>query len=141
MKKGFLAIIFILLTTSCVSRIENKGYSFELTDYQPKEKISSKNEIIKNMGSPTLISYIDDELFWMYFEEEIELFLFFKPKVQKRKILVITFDNKNLAKTVNYYDLANQNPIKFNENKTNVEEVKKGFFSDLFGNIGRVKPQ
>lgn len=142
MKRKILTILLLLFfTNSCLSRVENKGYSFNLTDYKVKEGLSSKDEILKNMGSPTLISYLDDQLFWIYFEEEVRNLLFFKPKVLKRRIMVITFNEQNIAKNVNFYNLENENPIKFSDKKTKVEEVKKGFFADLFGNIGQVRPQ
>ena len=135
-----IILIFILtLTISCVSRIENRGYSFNLSDYNIKKGISSKQAIYKNMGSPTLTSYIDGEEFWIYMEEEIEKFLFFKPKVLDRKIVSITFNKNNLVKTVNKYNLENENKIAFSQDKTKLKQDEKGFFADIFGNVGQVR--
>ena len=56
-------------------------------------------------------------------------------------IQLSTFDDKNIVKTLSNYDIKNVNKIKFNNNKSAVTETKKGFFSDLFGNIGQVRAQ
>lgn len=142
MKKNILTLIFIaLITSSCLSRIENRGYSFELADYKVKQGLTSKSEIIKHMGSPSFTSYIDNELYWVYFEEKVEKLLFFKPKILERNMLLITFDKGNIVKEASHYDLSNENLIEFNPEHTQVKEVKKGFFTELFGNIGQVAPQ
>ena len=142
MIKKILPILFLIIfTTSCLSRIENKGYSFNLTDYEVKKGLSSKEEVSKNMGSPTLINYIDDKIFWIYFEEEVRKLLFLKPKILKRKILLITFDKNNIVKDLKHYNIKDENNIKFSHNTTKVKEIEEGFFSDLFGNIGQVAPQ
>jgi len=139
--RKIIVIILIFFLTSCLSRVENKGYSFYLTDYKIKRGLSGKDEIIKNMGSPTLISYIDNEAFWIYFEEEVRKLLFFKPKILSRKILLVTFDENNIVKTLDHYELDDENNIKFNEKHTKVRKIKRGFFADLFGNIGQVSAQ
>ncbi len=141
MKNLLTSLLILIFLTSCLSRVENKGYSFDLTDYKVKKGLSSKSEISKNMGSPTLINYIDNEIFWIYLEEEVRKLLFFKPKVIKRKILVMTFDKDNIVKEFSNYNLEDENHIKFSKNKTKVREIEKSFASDLFGNIGQVAPQ
>ena len=140
-KKTSCLLLILLFLTSCLSQIENSGYSFELTDYKIKKSISRKEEILKNMGSPTLISYINDEVLWIYYEEKIKKLLFFKPEILERKIIVVTFDKDNIAKEVTNYSLKDENEIKFSDKKTVITEIKKGFLSELFGNIGTVSPQ
>ena len=141
----FKKIPFLLFTLlflgSCLARTENSGYSFDLTDYKIKKGISSKDEIIKNMGSPTLISSNNDEVFWIYFEEKIRKLLFFKPTTVSRKITLITFNQNNIVKEVSNYSLSDEKNIKFSDKKTAVTEIKKGLLEDLFGNIGTVRPQ
>lgn len=139
--KKIIILSILIFTTSCLSRIEKSGYSFDLTDYQVKEGESGKLEILQNMGSPTLIDDIDGGESWIYMEEEVKNLLFFKPKIEKRKILLLTFDEKNIVKSAANYDLDSENKIKFNSDKTAVTEVKKGFFADIFGNIGQIRAQ
>jgi outer membrane protein assembly factor BamE (lipoprotein component of BamABCDE complex) len=140
-KKTLFLLILGIILTSCLSRIENKGYSFELSDYKVKKGLSSKGEIVRNMGSPTLISHIDNEIFWIYFEEKIRKLLFFKPKVLDRRILILTFDENKIVSSLNNYDLKDENNISFNHKTTKIRNIKKSLVSDIFGNIGQVKPQ
>ncbi len=136
-----LLLLTLILTTSCLSRIENNGYSFNLADYEAKKGLSSKMEVSKNMGSPTIINYIDGEELWIYLEEEVKKLLFFKPQILKRKILLITFDKNNIVKNLNQYDIKDENHIVFSKDKTKIKEIEKGFFADISGNIGQIKAQ
>ena len=140
-KRNILYLLIIILTCSCINRFEDHGYSFELTQYQPKTGISSRSEIIRNMGSPTLMTYINDEITWIYFEEKTKRMLFFKPTIIKRKILTLSFDQDNIAKNVKYYDLEDENNFDFSYKHTKVREIKKNWFVEIFSNIGQVTPQ
>lgn len=139
--KNLLIITLIFLLSSCLARVEKRGYSFELSDYVAKDGISSKFEILQNMGSPTIVSSIDNRIFWVYFEEKIKRFLFFKPDILEREILVLSFDKDNIVKKLDRYNLASEKNIKFSTYKTPFKEIKKGFFADLFGNIGKISAQ
>ena len=141
MLKKIIILSFLIFTTSCLSRVEKSGYSFDLTNYEVKKGVSTKVEILQNMGSPTLIDDIDGSESWIYLEEDIKRLLFFKPKIIKRNIMLLTFNDKNIVKTLNNYDLKSENKIKFDSNKSAVTENKKGFFADIFGNIGQIRPQ
>ena len=104
-----------------------------------KKQISDKDTVEKVMGSPTFVSYIDDEPVWVYFSEEERRLLFFKPKILERKIMTLKFDKQSLVKDIKFYDLDDEQSVNFAHNYTKVESNKKGFFSELFGNIGQVR--
>jgi len=78
MIKKIVIISLLILTTSCLSRVEKSGYSFELTDYKVQEGASTKSEILQNMGSPTLVDDIDGTESWIYLQEDVRSLLFFK---------------------------------------------------------------
>ena len=140
MQKALIITIFLLLS-SCLSQIDKRGYSFELSDHQlVRESISDKNFVTDSMGYPTFS--IDDENgeLWVYFSEDVERFLFFKPNILKRDMMVLSFDNKGIVKKIDHYDLNNENKIQFASNYTEVESQKKGVFSQIFSNIGKVRP-
>ena len=78
----YLLIILILLTSSCISNIDKHGYMFDLLDTIPVEEgVTTKNKILRDLGSPTHISYLDDEEVWLYYSERTNRVLFFKPKI------------------------------------------------------------
>jgi outer membrane protein assembly factor BamE (lipoprotein component of BamABCDE complex) len=135
-----LIILISILTIDSCSQIEKRGYAFDLSDYQlVKEGLTSQELLIQNMGSPTLVSEIDNKEEWIYFSEDVRKLLFFKPKILNRKIMVVNFDKGGAISKIDNYDLANENSINFANNYTTVKSNKKGFWSQIFGNIGQVR--
>ena len=116
---------------------------FDLSDHELlQEGVSSKETVIKIMGSPTMISDIAMPESWIYYSEEVEKFLFFLPKIISRNILVITFNNSNSIGNIRRFDLSNNDErLKFTSKYTKVVSREEGFFKSIFSNIGQVKPQ
>lgn len=120
-------LIFLLLAFSplfsCISRIEKRGYMFDL--YQPnslQKKISSQRTVLENLGSPTIAITIDNKQHFMYLSEDVRHLLFFKPKVIERNILLINFDDNNYIADISSYNLANENSdFKFSSQTTAIK--------------------
>jgi outer membrane protein assembly factor BamE (lipoprotein component of BamABCDE complex) len=140
MKKLIIIAIVLLNLSSCLSRVEKKGYMFDLSDvHLLTEGVTSKEETLRYMGSPTLISYLDEEV-WFYFAEERKHLLFFKPETVSRDILLVKFDNSTTIKELQRLSLNDENKkIDFSQKFTEVGEHETGFFKGIFGNIGQVK--
>jgi len=140
-KKNFIYLLLLIALTSCVSRLNKHGYMFDLSDHdQLKEEITTKDVVLRIMGSPTLVADLNDEETWIYFAEDVRSLLFFKPQPIERTILSIKFNNDTI-KELRRYNLSNQAKLDFASNYTEVNSNKIGFFSSIFGNIGQVKPQ
>ena len=139
MFKKIFIIICLILTTSCLSRVEKRGYSFELSDHHlVKKGISNKETVVRLMGSPTFTSEIDNEELWIYYSEEVRKLLFLKPKIKKRKIITISFDKTNIANQIQHYSLDDGKNLSFSSKHTEVKAINEGFWSDIFGNIGQI---
>ncbi|MBM5782716.1 MAG: outer membrane protein assembly factor BamE [Pelagibacterales bacterium] len=143
MKKFFCSIFIIMSLTSCINNYEKRGYAFELADdHLLQEGVTSKENVIKIMGSPTIISDLSSDESWIYYSEEVKKVLFFLPKVVERKVLVIKFDDLDSIRTIEKFDLSNgESKMKFVEQYTEVKSHNVGFFKSLFSNIGQIKPQ
>ena len=142
--KNFLCYILLRISlSSCLASSEKHGYMFDLSDHELlQEGVSSKETVIKIMGSPTMISDIAMPESWIYYSEEVEKFLFFLPKIISRNILVITFNNSNSIGNIRRFDLSNNDErLKFTSKYTKVVSREEGFFKSIFSNIGQVKPQ
>lgn len=140
----FIYLFLILnLVSSCITRVENKGYSFELSDPQlVQEGVSNKEAVMEVMGSPTVISDFNNRDVWIYYSEEIEKFLFYIPKIKSRKIFVVRFDRSNTVKYVRQYDLTDEKNLKFAKNYTKIRDHEEaGFFKSIISNIGQVRAQ
>lgn len=116
---------------------------FDLSDYELIEKdISSKERVLKIMGSPTVISNLNDGESWIYYAEEVNYFLFFYPSIKDRKILLVQFDDSQIVRSVESLSLNDENnKISFSDKGTAVEGHDFGYIKAIFGNVGQVKPQ
>lgn len=140
-KKNFICLLFLIALASCISRTNKHGYMFDLSDHdQLKEEITTKDVVLRIMGSPTLVADFSDEETWIYFAEDVKSLLFFKPTIVSRTIISIKFNN-NTIKELQRFDLSNQSDLKFAINYTEVKSNKIGFFKSILSNIGQVKPQ
>ncbi len=142
MRLKFLIIILAFVTSSCISRVDKHGFMFEFSDHELlQEGVTTKERVLKMMGSPTLVSEFDDQESWIYFSEDIKNFLFFKPKVVQRKILLLRFKDDAIS-TLKTFDLSNESKnLKFVSEFTVVDSHKTGFFKSIFSNVGQIKPQ
>lgn len=138
----FLIIIFIFAINSCSPSIDKHGFMFEYSDHELlQEGITTKERVLKMMGSPTLVSDFDNQEAWIYFSEDLKRFLFFKPKVVQRKILLLRFKDDTIS-NLQTFDLSNESKnLKFASEFTVVDSHKIGFFKSIFSNVGQIKPQ
>lgn len=143
MKNLFLSIIFLITMSSCVSRLDKHGYMFDLSDHDLlQEGITTKERVLKIMGSPTAISDFDQDSAWIYYSEDVNRFLFFNPKIIARNILVVKFNAKETVKELKKIDLRNEEKnLEFVSDYTAVDSHKVGFFKSIFSNVGQIKPQ
>ncbi len=138
--RHFIALSILITSLISCGQIEKKGYSFELSDYQLlKENVDDKNDALNFMGYPSFISEVNQKELWVYYSEDMKKVLFFKPEILDRKIITISFKEQNSVEAIKNYNLKNQTSIKFNNNYTDVVNREKGWWSQIFGNIGQVK--
>lgn len=137
---SFLILLFFL--ASCISRVDRHGFMFEFSDVELLQKgVTDKESVKKIMGSPTLVSDFGNNESWIYFSEDLESFLFFKPKIIKRKILLVSFDIDKISNLESFDLNSETNDSKFVSDFTNVDGHKPNFIKSIFSNVGQVKPQ
>ena len=143
MKKNFFYIFLLIALNACVSKFDKRGYIFDMSDYNLlQEGITSKERLLKIMGSPTLISDLDSDEAWIYYSEDLKRLLFFKPDIISRDVLVVRFNQVGTIRELNRIDLNDEEKqLQFAANFTNVESRKIGFLKSLFSNVGQIKPQ
>jgi len=143
--KNLWGIIFVLVLASCVSRVERHGYMFDMSGYDEVQVgITTKEKLIKLMGSPTLITDFDgdkpEDGLWIYYSEDVKHFLFFNPKIIDRKIVVISFDESDVVNQLRTIDLKEDDKnLKFAQKQTPVDDHERGLFKAFFSNVGQVK--
>ncbi len=135
----YLIILSLAFFAAC-NPIEKRGYSFELSDHKfLKEDVHNKKDVLLLMGHPSFVSDVNQKELWVYYSEDVKKVLFFKPDILSRKIVTVSFNDKDVVKRIENYDLQDQNSVEFNKNYTAVASPKKSWWSEIFGNIGQVK--
>tara|TARA_Y100000389_G_C17471230_1_gene531211 strand:- start:7783 stop:8157 length:375 start_codon:yes stop_codon:yes gene_type:complete len=118
------------------------GYIMKSKDFTLLRKNISTKDNVKNIfGSPSIQYNINDNLSTnIFLYQNISNFLFFKPIITERKIIVINF-NKDIISSINQYNLTNQNKISYyNDYNKNNNITQKSFLSEIFSNIGQITP-
>ena len=139
----FLIFLSLTFLCGCLNRMEKLGYMFDLSDHNLIEKdISSKERVLKLMGSPTLVSNLSDQEAWIYYSEEVNYLLFFYPTVKDRKILLLKFDDSEIVRNLEFFDLKNEDhKISFVSKYTTVDGHEEGIIKSIFSNVGQIRPQ
>ena len=140
---NFALILAIFCTSSCITRVEKRGYVFDLSDHHLlKEGVTSKDRVLRIMGSPTIISDLDADETWVYYFENVERILFFYPVTTQRDVLVLRFDKEGVIKELKSLNLEDQDDkLAFISKYTTVKSNEMGFFKSIFSNVGQIKPQ
>lgn len=138
-----LRIISILLVmtfflSGCITKsISQKGFIFDDEDLSNiSVGLTNKENVLKYLGYPLNKSYFNDNL-WIYYSYETKEVLFFKPKIQKQKVLIIEFDKVDeIVKNMSVYNIdtnnSNLDDIDFKD------DYDKNVLKDIFKNIGQV---
>jgi outer membrane protein assembly factor BamE (lipoprotein component of BamABCDE complex) len=142
-KKLSVVIFLLLALNSCLSRPEKRGYIFDGVDHGSlQEGITTKEKVLKIMGSPTLISDLDYDETWIYYAEDSDSFLFFRPNITGRNIFVLSFDSSETLKELQKISFADEEKkLKFISNYTKVQTQEVGFFKSIFSNVGELTAQ
>jgi outer membrane protein assembly factor BamE (lipoprotein component of BamABCDE complex) len=130
-----------MVNSSCVNNIDKNGFLFDLSDFEVIEKdLSAKDRVYEAMGDPTLISNLGNKETWIYYHQRVNNILFFHPKIEDRKIMVIEFDDNQIVSNLRFYDMKDERKdFIFSSKFTEVEGKKISFFKSLFSNIGQVR--
>ncbi|MDC1044998.1 outer membrane protein assembly factor BamE [Candidatus Pelagibacter sp.] len=139
MKKVIYLFFVILIATSCsVKPVDNyHGVAF-LEKKQEKLLInkSNKNDIIKILGAPSTESILEDDL-WIYIENrksKSTLLKLGKEIVLKNNVLVLEIDKRGILKNKKFYNIDDQNKVKFNEDKTKMND-KESFIYGVVSSL------
>ncbi len=114
---------------------------FDSSGYETlQEGVTTKDRVLRIMGSPTIVSDLSNEELWLYYHEDVKELLFFKPKVISRTVIALKFDNQQTIKELKNYDLSSEEKLTFSTDYTKAQNHDEGFFKKIFGNIGQIRP-
>ena len=127
----YIFIFFILANCS------NKTiYSGKILNQEELNDINfnNKEKLISKLGYPSYIDPIENKFF--YFSEKSEKKSIFKREVEYSYVFVFEIDDNNKIINSKVYNTKELNNIKFSDDKTYNEIIKRGLIEKIFGGVG-----
>ena len=134
--KIFFTILFFQFNSCGLKVIDNHGQIYEENANFEELEIgkTTKNEVVKLLGSPSTTSNFDEEQSWIYINSEFRRFIFLDGTNTDQKILILSF-NQNVLNNKELLSRNDINNIKYEESVTDSRGKKvnwvKEFFTDL----------
>ena len=137
MSKLFKFFFIIILCVNLFNCSEKISYSGKIIneDFQNYTILSTKNLVLEELGKPTFVDIVENKYF--YYSETIKYKNIFNRKIDKRKILVFSFNQNNSVSKFESYDLDNEKNIKFVKQTTDNNLIEKGLMEKIFGGVGK----
>ncbi len=133
MIKLFFYISFFFILTNCSNKTTYSGKVLNQNNFK-NINYENKEELIAELGYPSYIDPIDSKFF--YFSEKSKKKSIFNKKINYSYVFVFKInDNGQIIKSraFNIRDIEN---IKFTDDKTSNEIVKRGLLEKIFGGVG-----
>lgn len=138
-KKMILSLMIALLLgiTSCVPIMATRGNYLEDDRLKGIQmNVSSKGEVQQKLGSPTVIDPFSPNR-WMYVGEKTSTTAFFEPKVESRKIFIMTFDDSGILRSAEEVDETAAQQIETVKNTTPSPGKEMNAFEQFLSNLGK----
>lgn len=135
-----LALTVLATASGCARIRDHKGYIVDSTllgTVQPG--IDNKDSVAKTLGRPSFTGQFDRGAeSWYYIGRETRQLAFASPRPVAQTTLAVRFDAAGNVVAVDKSGIEKVASISPNGDKTPTLGRERGFFSELFGNIGRV---
>ena len=137
---GSAALALSLLATTACTRIrDHKGYVADETlvsSVQPG--VDNKDSVAKTLGRPTFVGQFNQNE-WFYVSRDTRQLAFNAPRASAQTVLKVRFDAAGNVAAVERSGLEKIASINPEGDKTPTLGRERGFFQELFGNIGAVR--
>jgi len=133
-----LALSLLVMTGGCAKLREHRGYIVDETlvgSIQPG--VDNRDSVAGTLGRPTFVGQFDQRD-WYYVSRNTRQLAFAMPKPTAQTLLHIRFDEQGNVASGDRTGLEKIASISPESDKTPTLGRHRGFFSELFGNIGTV---
>ena len=135
--KYLIILVLLFFSISCTEKISYSGKILNTGEFNI-ENLSYKKEILSKLGQPDYIDPIENKFY--YFSEQKNTKNFFNQKIINRKMTVLNFDENQKIISIANYDLNDEKDLKFIQEKTPNNLLKKGLIEKIFGGVGNSIP-
>src|SRR5437660_7033870 len=126
----------VALIAACATMVEQRGNlppPEKLAEIQPG--VTSKDEVIKILGSPSSVSIFNDKS-WYYISRRTGQFAFFDPHLLDQQVYIVSFDDREVVKTVDHKGVQDARAIDPVPRATPAPGRELTFLEQLIGNVG-----
>ena len=130
-------IIFYICIFFILANCSNKTtYSGKIINQDELNDINfeNKNKLISKLGYPSYIDPIENKFF--YYSEVSEKKSILKKEIKYSYVFVFKIGKDNSIIESKVFNTKDINNIKFSEDKTSNEIVKRGLLEKIFGGVG-----
>ena len=140
MNKVLLYISIFIIITNCNLRQNIEHHGVHMLEEKNKKLIineNNKNDIIKQLGPPSLQSTFDNDVMF-YIERKIvtgKLALLGKRKLLKNNVLIVQVDNRGILVKKEFLDLNEMNDLQITKKITEIDYQKTTFIYDFLSSM------
>ena len=138
MRHLILAASIAIAASGCAPSRSHQGYIVDadlVNSIQPG--VDNRQSVLATLGHPSFASQFNQGD-WYYIARDSRNYLYNSPKVRDQLTMEISFDAKGNVSAIRKSGLGQVASIDPSNKATPTLGRKRGFFSDLFGNIGTV---
>ncbi|MET0180686.1 MAG: outer membrane protein assembly factor BamE [Novosphingobium sp.] len=131
-------LVVLAATSGCASIKDHRGYLADPTliaTVQPG--VDNRQSVERTLGRPTFTSQFGDPA-WYYVAVDTAQSPFGRPQAKDQSVLRVNFDAAGNVVAVNRTGIDQVVRLSPDGDKTPTLGRERGFFEDLFGNIGSV---
>ena len=133
------AVAALLAGAGCTRIRDHKGYVADETlvaSVQPG--VDNRESVAKTLGRPTFVGQFDQNE-WFYVSRDTRQLAFNAPEASAQTVLRVRFDAAGNVAAVTRTGLDKIASVSPEGDKTPTLGRNRGFFQELFGNIGAVR--
>ncbi|MDX9689182.1 MAG: outer membrane protein assembly factor BamE [Proteobacteria bacterium] len=133
----FAACLLVAGLGACSPTVNNRGQIVDPDHLaQIKTGESTREDVIRELGSPTQISTFDENK-WYYFGRTTKQYSFFNPEVVQQKAVVVAFNDMGTVTELKELDPADAQEISPSDQRTPTYGHETTILEQLVGNLGR----
>lgn len=132
------ALAVAVAATGCTRIRDHKGFVGDpvlVAGIQPG--IDNRDSVEKTLGRPTLVSQFDSNV-WYYVSRDTKQLAFRNPGPSSQFVLTVQFDKVGNVTAVDKTGMEKIVSLSPDDDRTPTLGRDRGFFRELFGNIGSV---
>ena len=136
MFKFFFYICIFFILANCSNKTTYSGKI--LNNEELKEiNFTNKEKLISKLGNPSYIDPIENKFF--YFSEKSQKKSIFKKEIKYSYVFVFKMNENEEIIETKVFNTKDIDIIKFSEDKTSNQIVKRGLLEKIFGGVGTQK--